>query len=400
MKRAYGLASRAVLIGSTGGHQSRRAVIKQRLDDLSKLLADELRWSRPHDHLTVLLDPATPGEVDLALEDAGDKVGIDGLLLVYYIGPVLLGQDNTLSLVLSGTNLHDLADTAVPFHEVRWRVRENDATWRVLMLDCHDLATGTATNGAAAIADAAVMSLTSVVVHTATDHDHPGFTAALVDVMTRGLPSGPSLLDVRQLHAAVAERLAEAGSTAPELRIDSMVEPAPLIRNLALYRPDPVGQVLYAAETTGDEELAGAVVLILRHDPKTGCIGVVINRPGAAPAHPRASTWSGTLAEPAVVFDGGPAQHEGYISLALLRQDAAAPLRFRPVTARVGTIALSVPVHPAVERFRLFRGYVGWPAGGLETDLARELLVPTDAPADLAFSDDPAGLWQRVQVAP
>jgi putative transcriptional regulator len=401
MMRAYGLASRAVLIGSTGGHESRRAGIEDRLGSLSDLLSEEMRWAQHPDNCTVLVDPAHRREVDLALKGAGEGVGTGGLLFVYYIGPVLLGQGYALSLVLPNTDVHDLPGTAVQGQMLRWRVSENRARWKVLVLDCHDLAADAGTNGAEAIAEAAATNRTSVVVHASPEAgaEHGRLTDELVDLMTNGIRRGPNVLDVQLLHSVAAERLAAADLPAPVLRTGGSAETIPLIRNPALYRADLAGQVLYATDAATDPELAGTVVLILRYDKDTGGLGVVINRPGTASAPALAPNWAGVLGKPAVVFNGGPAQHEGYISLALLRRDTAAPLRFRPVTDRVGTLALSVPADGAVERFRLFRGYLGWPPGSLEADLAREVLVPTHRPAHLAFSDEPARLWRHVQAA-
>jgi putative transcriptional regulator len=131
-------------------------------------------------------------------------------------------------------------------------------------------------------------------------------------------------------------------------------------------------------------------------------LGVIVNQPGAEPAYPLAPNWAGVFTEPAVVFAGGPVLHEGYIPLALLRSGVEAPRRFREVAGRLGTIPLSAngpATTSRIERFRLFNGYLGWGPGGLEADLAREVLLPSDKNAEMVFCDDPARLWDRIQAS-
>jgi putative transcriptional regulator len=173
-----------------------------------------------------------------------------------------------------------------------------------------------------------------------------------------------------------------------------------LIRNPALYLADRVGQVLYAAGDS-EPELAGAVVLILRYDPAVGAIGVVVNRVDTEPGGALAESWVAALGE-SVVYTGGPARPEGFIPLALLRPGVVPPQRFRAVAGRLGTIALSADaaaVAGAVERVRVFSGYLGWGPGGLEADLAREVLVPTHVGPGLVLSEAPDHLWHLVQAA-
>jgi putative transcriptional regulator len=166
-----------------------------------------------------------------------------------------------------------------------------------------------------------------------------------------------------------------------------------------LYRRDRQGQVLYATDAAAETDLARAVILVLRYDKDDGALGVILNRPGTEPADPLMLTGKGALSAPAVVFTGGPVRHEGYVLLVLLRGEATVPVRFRPVVGLLGTVPLSAtPPEESMALARLFRGYVGWGPGELEADLAGEVLVPTGAPVDVAFTDTPAKLWRRLRA--
>lgn len=399
-KLSYRHASRAVLIGSSAGAVADRDEVTAQLTRLRDLLTDETRWGIDPANCVVLVDPDRPTTVDLALRTAAEQVGSGGLLLVYYVGPVLRGPAPTLHLVLPRTDVADLAGTAVDYNMIQWRVRENGAARRVVILDHH------ANHTVAALApDAVADQVAADPVYLVSAASAPGtrpaaFTRRLVELLDRGMPDGAHLLDVRTLCAGVTAGTADGAAPVVAIRPGGADGRIPLIRNPALYLADRVGQVLYAAGDS-EPELAGAVVLILRHDAAVGAIGVVVNRVDPEPAGALAESWVAALGE-SVVYSGGPARPEGFIPLALLRPGAAPPQRFREVAGRLGTVALSADaagVTGAVERVRVFSGYLGWGPGGLEADLTREVLVPAPVGPGLVLSEPPDRLWQLVQAA-
>jgi putative transcriptional regulator len=104
------------------------------------------------------------------------------------------------------------------------------------------------------------------------------------------------------------------------------------------------------------------------------------------------------LSEPAVIFDGGPVSNrevDGYIAVALLRPNVAAPVRFRQIRDRLGTISLAADpeqVGPALSELRLYSGYLGWGPKQLEADLDEGRLVRSQQSAAQAIrSARPAG---------
>jgi putative transcriptional regulator len=139
---------------------------------------------------------------------------------------------------------------------------------------------------------------------------------------------------------------------------------------------------------------------VLRHDPERGALGVRLNAPTEKSAYEDVGEWEPLINDPPVVFDGGPLRHDGYIALALLRPDAEPPLRFRPVSGRLGTVPLSASVstmEPALGDLRIFSGYVGWEPGELETDIEHGVLSLADETHEVAFSPRPAELWHELQ---
>jgi putative transcriptional regulator len=382
MRPAYGHASRAVLIGSSTGDDSRDAAVERQLRTLADQLTEGMRWGLPANNCILLPRAQGPDEVRLALKNAGDGVGSEGLLLVHYVGAVRFGRVDPLSLVLPGGTFD--------YAELRWRVRENSARYRVVVLDCYSDVGGSTV----ALATAGSIDRTSLLVRSTPvpDEPYPQLTEQLADLLTVGLPRGPNLLDLHRVFQSLVERLGPANP--PALRPDAAAESVPLIYNPALFRRNRVGQVFYATDAAAETDLAEAVVLIMRYDKEEGALGIILNRPaGPAPS------GLGTLTSPAVVFEGGPVPHEGYILLARLRDQSDAPLRFRPITDELGTLPLSAsPSGGALDGLRLFQGYLGWGPGELEADLAGELLVPTDASADVAFTDVPGRLRETLQV--
>jgi putative transcriptional regulator len=160
------------------------------------------------------------------------------------------------------------------------------------------------------------------------------------------------------------------------------------------------GKLLVAAPQLVDPNFAGTVVLVCRHDPG-GALGLILNRPTRLPVSDPLPGWRAALAEPEVVFLGGPVQTEMAVGLAQLR--SREPLRpdsesWTPVERGLGLIDLSLDPDDEVaslESLRVFAGYSGWSEGQLEYEVSEgSWFVMVAEPAD-AFTADPAGLRRR-----
>ncbi len=160
------------------------------------------------------------------------------------------------------------------------------------------------------------------------------------------------------------------------------------------------GQLLVATPELVGPEFERTVVLVLEHDAGSGALGVVLNRPLPVPVGAELPAWaaSSVVAEPAVVFSGGPVEDDSVLLVALATPGAA-PQELRPVTARVAVVPFTVPAdeaHRWSDGVRVFAGYAGWAAGQLEAEVEGGFWYVVDSePGDLVVAE-PDRLWRAV----
>ena len=122
--------------------------------------------------------------------------------------------------------------------------------------------------------------------------------------------------------------------------------------------------LLVATPALLDPNFADTVVLLLDVDDN-GALGVVLNRPSAVPVGDVLSDWGEVVAEPGVLFHGGPVSTEGALAVGLLRDSDDAPVGFREVFGQLGIVDLDTPVElvdGSLAGMRIFAGYAGWGA--------------------------------------
>jgi putative transcriptional regulator len=158
------------------------------------------------------------------------------------------------------------------------------------------------------------------------------------------------------------------------------------------------GMLLVASPELLDPNFVDAVVLLLDADDG-GAMGVVLNRPSPVPVISVLAEWGDVVAEPEVLFRGGPVSPEGALAVALLREPDAVPRGLRPVTDRLAIVDLegeADDIDEAVDGVRIFAGYAGWGAGQLEGEIeGGDWYVVPSLPPD-AFQSDPSDLWREV----
>jgi putative transcriptional regulator len=158
------------------------------------------------------------------------------------------------------------------------------------------------------------------------------------------------------------------------------------------------GMLLVATPALLDPNFADTVVLLLDVD-ENGALGVVLNRPTAVPVAEVLADWRDVVAEPEVLFHGGPVSTEGALAVALLRALDDVPVGFRQVEGNLGLVDLDTPVElvdGSLEGLRIFAGYAGWGAEQLvdEIEEGSWYVVPGEAPD--VFRQDPTELWRDV----
>ncbi len=158
------------------------------------------------------------------------------------------------------------------------------------------------------------------------------------------------------------------------------------------------GMLLVATPALLDPNFAETVVLLLDVD-ENGALGVVLNRPSLVPVAEVLAEWEDVVAEPEVLFHGGPVSTEGALAVALLRARDDVPVGFRTVSGALGLLDLDTPVElldGSLDALRIFAGYAGWGADQLEGEIEEGSWYVVPALAPDVFRLDPAQLWRDV----
>jgi putative transcriptional regulator len=166
--------------------------------------------------------------------------------------------------------------------------------------------------------------------------------------------------------------------------------------------------LLVAAPILTEETFRRSVVYLLEHDGG-GSVGVVINRPSHTPVGHVLPDWQDAVAEPGVVFNGGPVQRDGALCLGLsIEVPAERPNQaglfpdsggLRPVADGICTVDLDGDVEllsAMTTRLRVFAGHSGWAGGQLEDELAEGAWFVVEGSPQDVFSESPAALWKSV----
>ena len=95
------------------------------------------------------------------------------------------------------------------------------------------------------------------------------------------------------------------------------------------------GMLLVATPALQDPNFVDTVVLLLDVNDE-GALGVVLNRPTQVLVADVLGPWRDVVAEPEVLFRGGPVGTDGALALAELRNPQDPPVGWRPVAGRIG----------------------------------------------------------------
>jgi putative transcriptional regulator len=406
--------SRLVLIGTARyEYLSGLPAVANNVERLQEIFVDPDLWGLPGGNCRTAIDSTDPRAVARLVRTCAEEAGPTGMFLVYYAGHGLIDpHDGRLLLALRETEPGVPYESGLPYESLRRAVAGSRAGRRVVILDCCYAGRaaggmGAEETGTQAVADQALIDQTCLLVSAprnrkaqAPEGEHfTAFTGEFVRILADGLPDQPATLEIRVVWQETVRALQARGFEAPELRSGNGGEAIPLIRNAARHHRDLAGSVLASAPHITDPDLRQAAILVLRHEPDRGAVGVRLNAPGLELPGSLQAEWRPLLAPPAVVFDGGPVSNRegyGHIAVALLRPGAPAPLRFQPIRDRLGTIALAVDpesVRPELTGLRLFSGYIGWAPKQLEDELDKGALLRTHQPSHLVLSSQPENMW-------
>lgn len=159
------------------------------------------------------------------------------------------------------------------------------------------------------------------------------------------------------------------------------------------------GSLLVAAPQLTDPNFHRTVVLVLEHDAN-GSVGLVLNRPAATSVSAILPQWGlgGVLADPPVVFVGGPVAPDAAIGLARVI-GGAAPGAGTGLLGEHDLVDLAAgpdEQERSVRQLRVFVGYAGWGPGQLQAECRSGAWFVVRAEEGDLLSPEPQELWRRV----
>ncbi len=159
------------------------------------------------------------------------------------------------------------------------------------------------------------------------------------------------------------------------------------------------GRLLVATPPLADPNFDRAVVYVLEHH-EDGAIGLVLNRPTDEALSEPLDRWIELQSVPSSVFAGGPVDTNAMIGIARTKDllDESTEL-LTPISGLVASADLSAdPAIAAahIDAVRVFRGYAGWGAGQLESEIDEGAWLVLDSEIGDVFSDVPEQLWYDV----
>lgn len=148
------------------------------------------------------------------------------------------------------------------------------------------------------------------------------------------------------------------------------------------------GQLLIASTLIVEETFFRAVVLLLEHSEE-GAAGIVLNQPSVELVAEHLPLWADSVADPGVIYIGGPVEPDVGIGLCPGTAGEASSL------PGVSLVDLEEEPTPGQRGARIYAGYSGWGPGQLEAELAGGSWYLVAASPDDPFSH-PGELWSAV----
>lgn len=156
--------------------------------------------------------------------------------------------------------------------------------------------------------------------------------------------------------------------------------------------------LLLATPVLLDPNFADTVVLMLDVGDD-GALGVVLNRPTGLAVSEVLSDWGEVVAEPEVLFQGGPVETEGALAVAMRTSTDGEAVGFREVAGPLGLLDLDTPVElvsGSLSGLRIFAGYAGWGSEQLQQEIEEGHWYVVPGRGEDVFRADSRELWRDV----
>ncbi|MGW0891791.1 caspase family protein [Saccharopolyspora sp. NPDC002578] len=237
--------SRIALIGSThfpDDHQLHDLpAVANNLQSLRDIFVDPTFLGIPAQNCQSLYDPVTAQEVDEWLVPLAQEA--DDVLLVYYAGHGVLGEDDELYLTVRDSAQEHIYRSGVPLAWVKNAILNSPAKSRILILDCCFSGNAFSRMGASASAALRQVDIEGTHVLTATgpgytaktpdDQPLTAFTGQLVELLNSGIASGPQYLSIGYLFPFLEGNLVSLGLPRPHQQTKGTASHLGIARNMA-----------------------------------------------------------------------------------------------------------------------------------------------------------------------
>lgn len=240
--------SRIALIGTstygTTGSLPDVPAVANNLRELQSIFTDPGLGGMPEANVPILLDAQTPTEVDEWLERIARES--HDLLLVYYSGHGLVGDDEELYFTVAGSDDESIHRTGVPFAWIKRAILDSPARTRILILDCcHSgqamVRLGRLGGGVSAVLNQVDIEGTHVLTASGPSqaaraidgNEFTAFTDVLIQLMRGGVNGGPELLTCGFLFPYLYQLLVRAGLPKPHQQTKDTAGQLALVRNAA-----------------------------------------------------------------------------------------------------------------------------------------------------------------------
>lgn len=215
-----------------------------------RALAQELvaRCGLAPEHVRTVVDPENPVVLGEELTAAAESA--DSVLLVYYVGHGLVGDDNELYLATRVTDhlTRGLAYKGLRYATLRETLAGSQARSVVLVLDCCFSGRAAPVGGAGRAFEASYPGGGFVLASAAPEElalapvgaPYTAFSGELLRLLSEGDPTEPPQLTLDDLHRALSRTLRDRGFPAPRRQSDGRAGELVLAPNPA-YRPPDSG---------------------------------------------------------------------------------------------------------------------------------------------------------------
>lgn len=159
------------------------------------------------------------------------------------------------------------------------------------------------------------------------------------------------------------------------------------------------GKLLVASRQIGDANFGRTVILLVAYEEGGGAMGVIVNRPTPIPLAKILPQFEALAERGDQVWLGGPVLPT---SLMVLQRSAKPPGDAEAVFDDVYMLTSRDAVEGLLGskkrsgQFRAYAGHAGWGPGQLENEIARGDWLVVAARPDVVFSEEPAGVWERL----